>query len=318
MRCPVAARMTDQATNRSRVCVRTTITVAAGLVFASQLAAQDLEPRFLSPAPVGMSFGAVGYGYSVGNVMLDQALPLEDTRARVHGFSAGFARTIDVLGLSGRVSVAVPFATSTWSGELSGVDTSTTRTGFGDPLVAVAVNFLGAPALCGSEYATYRPTTVVGASLKLRVPLGQYEHTKFFNLGTHRWMVSPRVGVAQYVGRLTVEGYASVWFFTTNGDFFNGSVLSQDPIVGFQLHASYTFRRGLWAAVSAGQMLGGSLTIDGVDKDNAQTNNRFAVTLAIPVSTRHSLKVAYSSGISTRAGADFDTVVAAWQYRWGG
>jgi len=298
--------------------MRTTMFVVAGVMLGSHLSAQGLEPRFLSPAPVGMSFALLGYGYSVGNVMLDQALPLEGTEARVHTVTAAYARSIHVFGLSGRVTAGVPLATSTWSGEVSSVDANTARNGLGDPLVGFAVNFVGAPALSITEYAAYRPRTIVGASLKVRVPLGQYDRTKFFNLGTNRWGVSPRLGVAQYLGRLTLEGYVSAWFFTPNGDFFNGSTVAQAPIVALQLHASYAFRRGFWGAVSFGQSFGGSTTVDGVDTDNAQSNNRLGATLAIPLSTAHALKFAFASGISTRAGADFDTFIVAWQYRWGG
>jgi hypothetical protein len=126
------------------------------------------------------------------------------------------------------------------------------------------------------------------------------------------------VGVSQYLGRFTLEGYASAWFFTTNNDFFNGSTVAQAPMFGFQLHASYAFRRGLWGAVSFGQTFGGRLTVDGDEKEDDQTNNRFGATLAIPVLAAHALKLAYSGGVSTRAGADFDTFIVAWQYRWGG
>jgi hypothetical protein len=298
--------------------MRTILMVGAALLLASPLAAQDLEPRFLSPAPVGMNFGALAYGYSVGNVMLDQSLPLEGVSARLHSASAAYARSIGLFGRAGQITVVLPLATSTWSGALAGVDTSTSRTGLGDPLVALAVNLVGAPALRRADYATYRPRTIVGLSVKMRVPLGQYDRTKFFNLGSHRWSFSPRLGVAHYAGRFTVEGSASAWFFTTNGDFFGGSTVAQAPIAAFQVHATYTLRRGLWGAVSFGQSLGGSLTVNGIDGDNAQTNNRFGATLAVPVSAAHSVKLIYSSGISTRAGADFDTFVAAWQYRWGG
>ena len=110
----------------------------------------------------------------------------------------------------------------------------------------------------------------------------------------------------------------SAWFFTPNGDFFSGSTVAQAPMVSFQLHASYAFRRGFWGAVSFGQSLGGATTVDGVDSDNAQSNNRVGATLAVPLSTAHALKLAFTSGITTRAGADFDTFVFAWQYRWGG
>lgn len=106
------------------------------------LFAQDLEPRFLSPAPVGMNFAIVGYGYSVGNVLLDQTIPLEDTEAQMHAISLAFARSINFFGFSGRISAALPIATATWSAILNDLDTSTTRTGLGDPLIAIATNFI--------------------------------------------------------------------------------------------------------------------------------------------------------------------------------
>ena len=49
-----------------------------------------LAPRLLSPAPVGVNFGAVGYVYSSGNVLLDEALPLEDTQAGIKTFVKAF------------------------------------------------------------------------------------------------------------------------------------------------------------------------------------------------------------------------------------
>ena len=295
---------------------RTRAWTLAAVLAASPASGQDLEPRFLSPAPVGMSFGILAYGYSFGNVLLDQSLPLEGVNARIHGVTAAYARSVGLFGRSAQVAVALPMAHATWSGRVAGTDSSTTRMGLGDPLISLSVNLYGAPALKRAEYATYRPRTLVGMTVKVRVPVGQYDDSKFFNLGSNRWSFSPRLGVARYMGRFAVEGYGAAWFFTTNSNFFGGSRVSQSPIYALQAHASYTHRPGLWAAVSFGQSFGGSLVVDEVDNGQSQTNNRVGVTAAIPVSRRHSLKLAYTNGFSTRAGADFDTIVAAWQVRW--
>jgi hypothetical protein len=287
-------------------------------LLSGTLRAQDLEPRYLSPAPVGMNFVLAGYTYSRGNVLLDAALPLEGTDAQLHAITLAYARSIDVFGLSGRLSAVVPVANGTWHAEFEGVDTSTARTGFGDPMVVFAVNFLGAPALRGADFAGFQAKTIVGADLKVRIPIGQYDRSKLFNLGTGRWNFSPRLGLAHNAGRFVFEGYVSGWFFTTNKNFFGGNTLSQDVLVGFQLHVSYLFRRGFWGAVSFGQGVGGATTVNGEEIDNEQTNNRVGATLAIPITSHHSLKAVFTSGITTRAGADFDTLVIAWQYRWGG
>ena len=288
------------------------------LVSSRELTAQALEPRLLSPAPVGMNFGIVGYVYSSGDVLLDETLPLEGTEARLHSISTAYVRSIDFFGLSGRLTAAVPFADGKWSAVIDGRDSSTVRTGLGDPFVALGVGLLGAPALRAKDMATYRPRTLVGASVRIRVPIGQYDSAKFFNLGTNRWRFVPAVGVAQYVGPWVFEAHLRAWFSTTNDDFFGGNTVAQEPLFGFQLHAEYTFTRGLWAAASFGQNYGGATTVNGVHGDNAQANNRFGVTLAVPIQRTWSLKAAYAAGLSTRFGGDFDTLAIALQYRWGG
>jgi hypothetical protein len=103
-----------------------------------------------------------------------------------------------------------------------------------------------------------------------------------------------------------------------NKNFWGGNTVAQDPFVGAQIHVSYLFRRGFWGAVSFGQGFGGRTTVNGEENDDEQRNNRLGATLAYPITRQHTLKAAYTAGVTTRAGADFDTFVIAWQYRWGG
>lgn len=293
----------------------------AFVVFCSipdPLQAQSLEPRLLSPAPIGMNFLVVGYVYSTGNMILDDALPLEDTKARAQSLTVAFARSINLFGQSGRISAVLPFANGRWTAEIDDRDTSTVRNGLADPIVSIGVGLYGAPAMRAAEFATFRPRTMVGAALRVRVPLGQYDQTKLFNLSTHRWQFIPSVGVAQYLGRWVLEAHLRAWFSTTNNEAFGGNTVSQDPLLGFQLHAEYSFGPGFWGAVSFGQHFGGATTVNGVEQDNAQTNNRFGLTLAVPLYRSWSLKGGYYAGISTRYGGDFDTFALALQYRWGG
>jgi hypothetical protein len=170
----------------------------------------------------------------------------------------------------------------------------------------------------GADFAAHRPNTVVGASFKVRIPVGQYNDQRFFNLSSGRWQFSPRLGLAQRAGRFTFEGYLSAWLFTTNSRFYGGNVVAQDPLIAFQLHATYQFKRGFWGAVSFGQSFGGKVTTNGVEDDVAQKNNRVGAILTVPLGKAHALKGVFTSGITTRAGASFDTFGIAWQYRWGG
>jgi hypothetical protein len=280
--------------------------------------AQDLEPRALARAPVGMSFFVLAYGYSSGNVLLDQALPIEDTEAKVHSLSLAFATTFSLFNRMAKLDVVVPFSNGTWEGLLNRETAGTERAGFADPLVRLTVNLLGAPALSGQEFLAKKSRFQLAGGLKIRAPLGQYDQTKLLNLGTHRWMFKPSLGGSVQLGKWVLESHLNLWLFTKNNNFYNGNSLHQKPLLILQIHVIHEFRPGLWAAVSLGRSGGGETIVNDLDQDNLQKNSRFGAAFAIPISGPHSLKLLFTSGVATRYGADFDTYGLAYQYRWGG
>ena len=300
--------------------VRTSLLLLTGggmLASATEVSAQDLEPRAFSPAPVSVNFAALGYGYSFGNVLLDPSIPLEDGTGKVHSVVGAYVRTFSFFGMSAKADAIVPFAFGDWEGQLAGQDTSRSATGFGDPSVRLVVNFVGAPALEIPRYMTFQQKTVVGASLRVVAPLGQYDNMRLINLGTNRWTFIPRIGASRKLGHWTLEGAASVWLFTTNSDFFGGT-LAQDPLWTIQANVSYTFDGGAWVALDGGWGSGARAKVDGVPGSTRQENARFGVTAAYPLTRRAALKLAWVSGLSTRLGADFDSLILLYQYRWGG
>ena len=62
--------------------------------------------------------------------------------------------------------------------------------GFVDPRLRFSVNFYGAPALTLKEFAGYKQDLILGASLQVSVPLGQYDADRLVNIGTNRWFSS--------------------------------------------------------------------------------------------------------------------------------
>jgi len=281
------------------------------------LRAQDLEPRAFSPVPVSVNFAALGYGYSFGNVLLDPSIPLEDGTGKVHSLVGAYVRTFSFFGMSAKADAIVPFAFGDWKGVLAGQDTSRSATGFGDPSVRLAVNFVGAPALEIPRFMTYRQGTVVGASLRVVAPLGQYDNTKLVNLGTNRWTFVPRIGASRRLGHWILEGVGSAWLFTTNPDA-KGARIQQDPLWTIQGSISYVFDGEAWLAANGGWGSGGRATVDGVPGSERQENTRYGITAAYPLTRRASLKLAWIGGAATRLGADFDSLILLYQYRWGG
>ncbi len=294
------------------------VALLAIALFAPPAAAQELEPRNLINAPVGINFLTAATGYAYGNVLLEPSLPLENGNARVGTLSLGYVRTIGLFGMAGKIGLGMPAATGVWEATIGESDTSTTRTGFGDVALKLSVNFIGSPSLTMSEFRSYRQETVVGASIIVTAPLGQYFPEKLINLGTNRWSFSPRLGASQVIGRWVLEGYATASFYTTNGDFFGGKTFEQDPFYDVQAHAIYTIRGAeMWAAGSVGYGWGGRTTIDGAPKSRIE-NIRVSATLRLPLARRQALKLAYINGLKTALGTDFDTFQVAYTYAWGG
>ena len=189
--------------------------------------------------------------------------------------------------------------------------------GFADPTFRLSVNLYGAPALSLKEFAGYKQDLIVGASLLVSAPLGQYDDTKVVNLGTNRWSFKPEVGVSKALGRWTLEATAAVTLFTDNNDFFNGNTRSQDPLYSLQGHVIYSFRSGIWGSLDATYFTGGRTTLNGTLNNDLQQNWRVGGTLAFPVDAYNSIKLYASSGVSARTGNNYDLIGIAWQYRWG-
>lgn len=280
--------------------------------------AQEIEPRTYSNAPVGVNFLVVGAGYSEGGISVDPAVQLTSAKIKTDLAALAYARVLDIGGQSAKFDLIVPYAFLNGTAEYVGEPVAREVSGFGDPKLRLAMNFFGAPALTLDEFASYRHDLIIGGSLQVSLPVGQYDRDKLVNIGTNRWYVKPELGISKGWGRWTLEGTASATIFGDNDDFFGGKHREQAPIYGFQGHLVYGFPSGIWGALTAAHFSGGRTTLDGVRGNDLQQNSRLAATLAFPVNRQNSIKIYASSGVYTRTGTDFDTIGLAWQYRWGG
>jgi hypothetical protein len=280
--------------------------------------AQQLEPRSYSNAPVGLNFLIAAYQYSWGDVLLDPSLPVTNANAKVNSVVLGYSRFLDFWGESGTIAVALPYAWVSANGAVEGQSHSIDRAGFADVAVRLSVNLYGAPALSPQEFRDYHQNTIVGVSLLVTAPTGEYYPTKLINIGTNRWSFKPEVGVSKALGPWTLEGAFGVTFFTDNNEFYTGNnVRHQDPLYAAQAHVIYNFNPRLWGALDGTYYAGGRTSVNGTLNDDLQSNTRWGATLAQSLNSRNSIKLYFSSGATARTGTDFTTVGIAWQYRWG-
>jgi hypothetical protein len=295
-----------------------TCVIAAGLCVGVSPPAQgqDMEPRAYSNAPVGMNFLVAGYVYTRGGVAFDN-LPVTNPKLNISSAVLAYARVLDLWGKSAKLNVIVPYSSLSGTAKFAGQPMARDISGFSDPSFKLTVNLYGAPALSMKEFAAYRQDLIIGASLRVTAPLGQYDNAKAVNLGTNRWSFKPEVGVSKALGRWTLEGTAAVTLYTDNDDYFNGNTRSQDPLYSVEGHVIYSIRSGIWGSLDATYFNGARTTLNGTQNNDLQQNWRFGGTLAFPVDVHNSIKLYASSGVSARTGNNFDLLGVAWQSRWG-
>ncbi len=291
------------------------VVVASGVATAR---AQEIEPRAYSNAPIGVNFLIAGYAYTRGGVPTDGSLPIEDPRLHTSNMVVGFAHAFDLWGMSAKVDAVAPYTWLSGSADYHGESLQRIVNGFSDPSFRLSVNLYGAPALSLPEFASYRQDLIIGASLRVFAPWGQYDGSRLVNIGTHRWAIKPEIGISKAIDAWTLEFTAGATLYTDNNDFYGGNTRSQDPLYSFQGHAIYSFPNGIWGSIDATYFAGGRSTLNGTLSADLQQNWRLGATLALPVDRYNSVKLYASSGVSARTGNSYDLLGIAWQHRWGG
>jgi hypothetical protein len=288
--------------------------LAAILIGVASAAGQELEPRAYSPSPTGTTFFVVSATRSAGGVFTDPAAPLTDVDAEVGILGLAIGHTFALIGKSAMVLGVVPVTWGEASGQIGEDRRQASRRGLADPRVRLSMILSGSPPSTPAEFVRRQRQAVVGVSLTVVLPMGQYDSKKLVNLGSNRWSYKPEVGLSIPTGRWTFDAYAGVWFFSENDAYYPGfSHRRQDPVVALQGHVSYTLGRRAWIAANATWYGGGQMRVDGEPLADPYRNTRLGATWAVPVGSRQSLKVSYSAGAATRVGADFRTISGAWQ-----
>lgn len=300
------------------LCARAALLAGLCMGLLSGARAQDIEPRAFANAPIGINFLIGGYAFTRGALATDTAVPVTDARFTTSNAVLGYVRVLDLGGQSAKFDVMVPYSWLSGSAMLDGEPLERMVDGFGDPRFRLSVNLYGAPALTLKEFAKYQQDLIVGASLQVSAPLGQYDNSRVVNLGTNRWFFKPEIGVSKALGPWTLELAGAVTLFTDNPDFFKDRTRSQEPLYSLQGHLIYAFRSGIWASFDATYFTGGRTTLGDRLNDDLQRNWRLGTSLSLPLDIRNSIKLYASSGVSARTGNNFDLLGIAWQYRWGG
>jgi len=288
------------------------------------LSAQDLAPRAYVVTPTHSNAVTLISSFLVGSIIFDGTTPITDAKAKVNLSVINYSHSLSFFGRSANVLIAVPYGVGTFSGTVLNTETNVYRSGLLGTALRFAVNLKGGPAMDLREFRSWQQKTLIGVSVKVVPPTGQYDPTKLINFGTNRWAIKPEAGLSRRWGHWVLDTYGSVWLFTTNHEFFsrnqynpNITAQSEAPVEAFEGHLSYDVKPRLWASIDGNFWFGGRTSSNGVENiGTLQKSSRVGGTVSAPISKRQSLKFSYSNGAYIRYGGNYQNISVAWQYSW--
>ena len=264
--------------------------------------------------------------FNTGNLRFEGTVPIEGATGRLNVPALSLYRSFSLFGRSANVAATLPYGVGTFEGTVLGAEREAYRSGLLDSVFRLSVNLAGGPAMTLPQMREWRQRSLVGASLKVVAPTGQYDPTKLINLGGNRWAIKPEIGYSGHFGSFIVDAYAAVWFFTRNDEFFSRNEFfpgtqaqTQDPIYAFETHLSYDIRPRFWISLDGNFWYGGRTSLGGVENPSTlQQSSRIGITASVPITRHQAIKLGVADGAYVRFGGDYTILSVAWQYSWVG
>jgi hypothetical protein len=282
---------------------------------------QELAPRAYWPGPTGLNVLSLGYVLTDGDVLVDPTLPVDAVDATTNVITLIYHRFFDLADRTATFTIVQPYADSEFDIDVeSGQRVTTETSGLADLQLRLGINLLGAKAMTPEEFQQYRqepPGHILGASIKVQVPTGEFNPDRVANVGTSRWSIKPELGYIHPFGerkRWVVEAVLGIWFYGDNNDFLGGT-LEQESIFGPELHLVRRIKPGTWVSLDWNYYEGGQTRVDGKRKENRQQNSRLGVTFATSI-RQHGFKVSYSDSLTVEEGGDYSGILLSYSYAW--
>jgi Putative MetA-pathway of phenol degradation len=303
------------------------LSASLAVVLQKTLDAQDLTPRAYVITPLHANAVTLAWSFYSGSINFNGALPVSDATGSYSVPILSYYHSFDFFGRSANVVASLPYGVGNFNGTVAGAGLNIYRSGLVDSVYRISVNLKGGPAMEVPQYMKWKQKVLLGASLKIIAPTGQYDPTKLINWGTNRWSFKPEFGYSQrWQNKWMLDGYLGGWFFTKNSDFWSHNSYyagirsqTQNPMGSVEGHLSYNFKPRLWASLDGNFWFGGKTSVNGIQNPlSEQSNSRLGGTVAIPITKHQSVKVSYSNGTYIRYGGNYQNVQAAWQYSWVG
>jgi hypothetical protein len=282
--------------------------------------AQDLAPRAYVITPLHSNALTVANSFFNGDVLFNGVAPITGATGTYNVQVATYYHAFDFFGRSANVAATLPYGVGNFQGDVAGVREQVYRSGLLDFGTRVSVNLKGGPAMSIQQMRKWKQKTLLGVSLRVVAPTGQYDPNKLVNWGANRWAFKPEFGYSERWNNWLLDGYAGAWFFTTNPEYYSRPApapQTQNPIGSFEGHLSYDVKPRLWVSLDGNLWFGGVVSVNGVQNTaTRQLGSHIGATASIPITKHQSLKFGYNNADYSQFGGAYQNVSVAWQYSW--
>jgi hypothetical protein len=171
------------------------------------LRAQDLSPRAYLITPLRSNAVTVANVFNDGDLHFEGTVPITGATGRMNMPNVTLYHSLGVFGRSANVAATMAYGVGNFAGTAFGAETEIYSSGLFDSVFRFSVNLKGAPAMSLGDFSKWQQKTLIGASLKVVAPTGQYDPTKLINLGSNRWTFKPELGLSRAWGRAELDAY---------------------------------------------------------------------------------------------------------------
>ena len=300
---------------------RTVLFVCLAVCSVDMGVAQTLAPRAYMITPTSGNAITLAWSYYNGGLNLNGSVPVTGATGTYQIPSLSYYHSFGLFGRSANLTGFLPYGVGTFQGSVLGTHRQIYRSGLFDLGVRFSVNLKGGPAMAAPEFAKWKQKSLLGASLIVVAPTGQYDPTHLVNWGIHRWAFKPELGYSRRWGNWLLDGYGGVWFYTINNAFYSvpkPEPQTESPIGSFEGHLSYDFNKPrCWVSLDGNFWFGGTTSLNSIpNADTRQTSSRIGATASFRLWKHQTIKISYSDGTYIRFGGNYQSVSVAWQYSW--
>src|SRR5271168_2872818 len=155
------------------------------------LSAQDLSPRTYVITPLHSNAVTLTESFYSGSINYNGALPVSDATGTYNVPIFSYYHAFGFFGRSANVVASLPYGRGNFEGTVAGAGQHLYRSGLLDSVYRLSINLKGGPAMPPPQFMKWKQKVLLGVSVKVIAPTGQYDPTKLINWGTNRWSFKP-------------------------------------------------------------------------------------------------------------------------------